>query len=153
MENEEDFNPKEIKPFFKEVKDTIKWKYQEAQKDRFRIINGYKLDKWLFRLGMYSTYIVIFLILYMNHFDLDYFRCSANDPNFYVNGEMCRNPFYKEDNWKSYSYLGAGDYGLLNSKGINDYAFFGVFVLFGTIGIINHRRYNKHESDIDKGVN
>ena len=80
-------------------------------KDRYNIWkNGYKLDRWIFQITMFSIFGLLFFVAYTNNFQLDYFNCGVAKATPFTMDE-CKNPFYKPTSWVNEEYLPPGEYG------------------------------------------
>lgn len=118
----------------------------DLQKDRFsrKPLKGgdvYIFDRWLFFGMMILVFVGLFLYLYKNNFDLDYFECGGNP--FGPSG-MCKNPFYSPPSWKNAEYLTPGEYGKKPTLFFNSLPFL-IIGLFIFLLILNHNIYNKHK--------
>jgi len=147
----------------------IKNFYDSLKKNRFKVIREYKLDRWIFQAFMFGIFGFLFLLAFLNNFELDYFNCpeqadgSIEGPkimlkdfyqtseNINENGE-CRNPFYK-DSWKSKEWLTPGEYGKKPSFIMLNL----VYICMGLLAlsfVINHFIYNRgYFSKIEETTN
>jgi hypothetical protein len=104
-------------------------------KDRYRVVRGYRLDRWLFQLMMFATFGFLYYLAASNHFSLDYYSC---DPGF---GGHCHNPFYKGEDWKCSETLPGGEYGTKPGFLMNNASLI-VAALFIITFVINHLVHN-----------
>lgn len=110
---------------------------KEIQKDRFKVFNGYKLDRWLFQAGMFLVLAWLFFVAWSFNFQLDYYECQA-DPN-----DFCKNPFYKPVTWKNVEYLSPGVYGTDYNNWKFQSVFYVPFIVGSLIFLLNHKSHNR----------
>lgn len=100
---------------------------------------GYKINTIFSDIILASTILIIFIIMYFNGYNLNYYSCHADHNEAY----QCKNPFYNEATaWQGQEYLMQGDYGPNPNKTVY-LAELIVFALVICCLIINHLVYNR----------
>lgn len=84
-------------------------------KQRFKVIGGYNLDKWIFQTCMLVCFTFLFFVAWHYDFKMNYYMC---DQSIYPDSfgildqeESCKNPFYEPATWENKEYLPPGEYG------------------------------------------
>lgn len=135
-----------------------KW-FKSIQKDRYKQLGIYKIDRWLVDIGLVIGLFYLLFVAYSYNFDLDYYNCPKGS-NGEVQGSrlmllnyesdintppgMCKNPFYKPSTWKNEEYLSSGEYGKKLGNDFNN-AGYTVTIIMLIIGVINHFIYNRRK--------
>jgi len=133
----------------------IKDRYNEAKKERYRLLWGYKMDKWIFQAAMYCVFLYLFIVAASYDFSISpYFSCPMESSGIqgqsfgmsegyeyeYVSGG-CKNPYYKAESWRNQQYLLPGEYGDAPNNWLS-FAWPITFLLFIIAGVANHYLHN-----------
>lgn len=125
-------------------KDLYTYVKNSFNKDRYKIVWGYRFDRFLFQIILVLSLGYLFYLAYSANFQLNYFECyPAKDG-------LCKNPFYKPITWENSEYLPAGKYGTEPFGILTKARFYPVlFILTGLVinHFIHNRRFFKNETN------
>jgi len=123
------------------------------QKDRYKVFNDYKLDRWIFTTFMLLIFVFLFWIAWYYDFEMKYFRCEKSGPTMMIGpgedsveydvDDMCKNVFYEPVSWKNQRYLPPGEYGMKLSSRVYKSAWPVSIALFALAFLINHLLHNR----------
>lgn len=116
---------------------------------RFRIIEGYKLDRWLFQAAMYLIFGWLWFVAFSYNYSLDYYECVSGN-EYFDSMEVCKNPFYKPENaWKAHEFLPPGEYGTKPGVLFGSVSWMPVLLL-GLAALINHFWHNRGRNNSEQ---
>lgn len=126
----------------------IKATFKRASQNRYKLVNKYRVDRWMFQAGMFLVFAWLFFVAHWYHYDMDFYQCGNPDVDDYMHNiqqEDCRNPFYKPGQaWKGQEYLPPGKYGTQLGPMFRS-AFYSPFLIFGLVFGLNHLINNRRQ--------
>ena len=123
---------------------------------RYKIIKGYKIDKYIIKVAFFAFVAMLFYIASIYDFDMYYVKCDASNytgPISYSmlfnnsaqrneTQSMCKNPFFENISWRNEEYLSNGEYGLNPREWMSKLKIGGVMILLLAL-LINHIVHNR----------
>lgn len=148
MRSERDSEDSEVD--ISEIKSQCLAQYKKVSEKRFkRFSSGYRIDRWIFQVAMFTIFGYLFFVAHSYNYDLDYYKCGSQDTPEYIKQNLaqqdCKNPFYKEPTWKNQEYLPPGEYGTKLGPLFHS-AYYSPFLLFGIALLLNHIIHNRKEA-------
>lgn len=131
--SDDTFNFDEVKRGCKSLYTFVK---DSLNKDRYKLVWGYRFDRFLFQVILVICLGYLFYLAYSANFQLNYYECyPAKDG-------LCKNPFYKQITWENSEYLPAGKYGNDPTSILTKARVYPILLIFAGF-VLNHFIHNK----------